>query len=323
MVKYECECGYIAPNKFKITRHLNNKISCTTGKDMKLVDVDKLKIYDSYNVLTQEEHEKKQRRLIVGRKSNAKRNALGKWSIEQLAGELLRNMINHAKKKEHSEPKWSEEDIVKLMQENNVYKIHNTILGTLEFPLQLTNGYYNTPSFDRIDNDKNYYLENVEIRPHFLNTMNKLTTDNIRELVKLREIPRNIQEFNNIAQQISDSMVSRTNGDYFYSLACSIEGRCTISDRKDFLFNSVEEFACFLIKLYINQGMRCAYSNVPIYSEINHKYKLSVERVDSTGHYSSDNIILVVIGLNGCPNGQYLNEYITEEQRKIAMNVLK
>ena len=43
----------------------------------------------------------------------------------------------------------------------------------------MKSGYHNTASFDRIDDSLAYTEDNIEIRPHFLNTPFKLTTQNI------------------------------------------------------------------------------------------------------------------------------------------------
>jgi len=93
----------------------------------------------------------------------------------------------------------------------------------------------------------------------------------------------------------------------------------TTNKNKKFDFDSLKECKLFLIKLYIKQGGRCAYSNIPIYPERNHKYKLSPERIDPTKSYNKDNIVLIVIGLNGSPAGQWLNEDLSEQQHQIAL----
>ena len=74
-----------------------------------------------------------------------------------------------------------------------------------------------------------------------------------------------------------------------------------------------------LTNLYLNQGGRCLYSYTPIYPMANHKYKISVERIDPRKNYNRENTVLVTIGLNGRPCGQFLNKSISSEQREIAL----
>ena len=108
-------------------------------------------------------------------------------------------------------------------------------------------------------------------------------------------------------------------------MANSAKRNCLKSkeNHKTFDFKTVKEGAIFLIKKYIEQGGRCAYTNIPIYPEVNNCYKISPERVNPTKGYSEDNIILIVVGLNGRLSGQYLNKNISEEQKQLALEAGK
>jgi hypothetical protein len=112
---------------------------------------------------------------------------------------------------------------------------------------------------------------------------------------------------------------------FFYKLATSIISSCKCAKKKikNFEFNGNMECALFLIKKYIDQGGRCAYSNVPIYPKIRHMYKLSPERINPTGPYSTDNVVLIVVGLNGQPSGQFLNNHLNDEERLKALKLGK
>ena len=179
--------------------------------------------------------------------------------------------------------------------------------------MMLTNGYHNSASFDRIRDDDEYREDNIEIRPRFLNTQYKLTTQDLRELVLLRENAQDKLELITIAKYINEYNTLN----FFYDLAEGIKQHS--NERKTFEFKLINECAYFLIKKYVNQGGRCFYSQIPMYPEVNYQYKISPERLNPTGPYSQENIVLIIIELNGPLSGQYLNKNLTEEQRQEAL----
>ena len=176
--------------------------------------------------------------------------------------------------------------------------------------MMLTNGYHNSASFDRIENNIGYSNENIEIRPLFLNTPCKLTTQMLKDIIDLREKEQSEQVLTNIVKHLNK--YNYTN--FFYKIANNAKSHC-ITNRKTFEFNSIYECGLFLIQKYIDQGGRCHYSNVPIYPESHHPYRLSLERLNPMKGYSPNNIILIVIGLNGGVYGQFLNKNLTEDER--------
>jgi hypothetical protein len=93
------------------------------------------------------------------------------------------------------------------------------------------------------------------------------------------------------------------------------------SSRKgiEFDFSDNKELQRYLFNLFIEQGGRCAYLGIPIYPIKNHKYKMSIERIDPTKGYNRNNIALIVSSLNGRPIGRYNNKNITDEERIIAV----
>jgi hypothetical protein len=244
---------------------------------------------------------------------------LGKMSVEDFSKMLLYNLKNHCKFRNHEEPTWTVQDITKLLKENNTYNITDTVIGNLNFPLKLTNGYHNSASIDRIDNNLSYSLDNIEIRPYFLNTVFKLTTANIRELIKIREQKQNEKELIEICKYINNYDSKH----FFYGLAKNAKANSDPKRNKTFNFPNIKSCGLFLINKFIEQGGRCAYSYIPIYPETFHTYRVSLERINPLLGYSKDNILLIVVGLNGSPAGQFLNKNINEEDRQIALSAGK
>jgi len=337
---FRCECGLEMVAKAHIQRHLNAKRSCNKEKNMSLINVETLITYvdklqekktpQSFEGLTQEK--RKEKELERNRKADntryLKQSSFGYMSEYQYASYVQQNTIQGTVKRNkklkennlpiHIVPPWSKTETLKILQDNIVYKIHDTIVGTLEFPLRLTNGYFNSASIDRIDDSKGY-IDNYEIRPQFLNCLYKLTTDNLKELVKIREEKQTIDELNKISKIIKNK---KHHENFFRCLAHSCKTVLLNKDKSrnlTFDFESEEECLKFIIQQYIKQGGRCAYSNVPIYPSIKHKFKVSVERVNPRLSYNKNNMILIVVGLNTRPCGQFLNEKLTEEQREIAL----
>jgi hypothetical protein len=50
---------------------------------------------------------------------------------------------------------------------------------------------------------------------------------------------------------------------------------------------------------------------------------LSIERLNPLKSYCKENIVLIVVGLNSQPNGQFLNSHLTDNQRHQALEVGK
>ena len=175
MVLYKCLCGYETKDKTKMTRHLNSKKSCS-DKAMTEIDIETLIVGNRLrqnlsNLSIEERKERHNKQTII---FNTKRKMLG-MSITNFSKDLLHNMINSSNRRNHEHPPWIFEDIIDILDKNKNYVIKDTVLGNLEFPLILTNGYFNTASFDRIDDNLPYSNNNIEIRPRFLNTRYKLS----------------------------------------------------------------------------------------------------------------------------------------------------
>jgi predicted Zn-ribbon and HTH transcriptional regulator len=325
MVLYRCLCGYETDHKNHIKKHLNRHTSCMKNKDMSKIKIDELVIegvckkitYENLSYLTEEE--KKERRKQQNIKYNTEIKMLGKMSLENFSKILLHNLKNHCKIRNHEEPSWSVLDIKELLEKNSNYIISDTIIGDLTFPLKLTNGYHNSASIDRINNNLSYSVNNIEIRPHFLNTVFKLTTEDIRELIKLREQKQNESELIEICKYIN----KYDSKHFFYGLAKNAKTNSDSQRDKIFDFPNIKSCGVFLISKYIEQGGRCAYSHIPIYPKTSHKYRVSIERINPLLGYSKNNILLIVVGLNGSPAGQFLNKNIDEENRQNALSAGK
>ena len=321
---YRCPCGYETKELGHMRRHLNKQKLCNFNKN-RMLNVDDLffgekRITEDLSHLTVEE---KHKRLLQQCLNNTtKYHMLGNMTIEQLAKKIIACMKDSTHRRDHEDVLWTKEDMVKILEDNKIYIISDTILGNLEFPMMLTNGYHNTVSFDRINNNIGYSKNNIEIRPRFLNTTYKLTTQDIKNLVEIREQKQNLQELINISKNIN---LVCNNSNFFYKLAKGAKEGCSRSKEKHktFDFINIKECVLFLIKKFIEQGGRCAYSNIPIYPEASHKFKISPERIDPTKGYSSYNITLIVVGLNGPLSGQYLNKNLTEEERQVALEAGK
>jgi hypothetical protein len=308
MVLYKCECGHETNKKYSMKIHLNRKISCMTNKNMSIININTLcvsRINTNLSHLTIEE--KKTREKEMKKQRNIKRNfkeySIGGMTEIQYASRLLKNMKKRINENKLSIHDWTVETFLKLLQQNTIYKII-TMYGILEFPMVLTNGYHNSASIDRIDDNEGYILSNIEIRPHFLNTRYKLSTKDLKTIIESKLI-NSFQEIN-------------INYKYFYILA----NHAKQNKRKiNFDFNSIKECTEFLIELFKQQNGKCHYSKIPIYAIHNHKYRISIERLDSTKSYNKNNIVLIVVGLNNRPSGQYKNIHLTIQQKEFASKV--
>lgn len=302
MVIYECKCGYRTDHKNHMKKHLNRVTSCGFS-DTQLIGL-------NMSLSSLSSDKKKERQLLQISKNKTRQNLLGNMEITQYANYILKNMKGNSKLRGHDEVLWTNDDIIKLLEDNNPYKVRDTLLGDIEFPMKLSNGFHNSASFDRINDNLGYSKDNIEIRPYFLNTQFKLDTQDLKKIIELREQFQTLEELTEMSKIIN----SFDSKNFFYKLANSAKKR-----NKSFNFIDIRQCGLFLIKKYIEQGGRCLYSNIPIYPKTNHKYRISIERKDPSKGYNRDNIVLIVVGLNGKPSGQFLNQNLTEEERKIAL----
>jgi hypothetical protein len=194
-MRLQCECGYTTTHKNNMRRHLNKTVSCVPGKDMKSIDVNTLivdRIYEDLSGLTDEEKKERNRKQSLTTQTN--KNLLGRQSIKEFAKRLLSNMHVSSLHRKHAAPSWTTENIITMLEKTPCYIVSDTILGDLEFPMVSTNGYFNTASFDRINDELGYSDDNIELRPRFLNTAYKLRTQDVRDLIQLREQRQSKQE---------------------------------------------------------------------------------------------------------------------------------
>lgn len=303
---YTCLCGYQTNSRPRIREHLKRKIPCTTDKDLTKINVDDLCTgrLNKNSKRTDKEFIPKKNSVEYERKRSIKRSELGAMSERTFAGFLLRNMRKNSKKRNHDPPTWTIDKVLELLQKNKVYKVNENI----EIPLQLTNGYFNSASFDRLDNTKGYTEDNIQIVPWFLNVedgkMSKVT--NWDEIIKNRYIPWTKQDLKKIKDEI-DKPISRS---FFYQLARNAYHHKGVK----FGFDSIQDLTKFIINLGIKQGWRCGYLGCKMYPEIGHRYKMSLERLNPENGYTEDNIILIISSLNGRPAGQ--RKCVSEDQRK-------
>jgi hypothetical protein len=322
MVLYRCECGVESDNRYNMKKHLIRKTSCIKGKDMSVIDVDFLcvsRITKDLSILTSDEKKQRQKEQIKQHDFN--RGILGNLTDLTYAKEKLKSMKKASKERKHILPTfWSSETVLSLLQKNQIYKV-DTNIGIFEFPTILANGYLNSAVLDRINDDIGYKLDNIEVRPHFLNTPYKLSTDDIKQIPILREIPRTLDELEEIEYMINMQPLHKN---FFYNKAHDIMKNTKIKTREKrgitFDFESIEECRQFLVEQYVKQGGRCYYTNIPIVQDKEDIFMISTERLDPTKSYNKNNIVFVVIGLNFPPKGQIYNKQINEEQLKIAID---
>jgi hypothetical protein len=306
MVVYKCICGEEVDHKKKIVNHII-KYKCIVITNVSDLCINR-KRYQK-GVLTDEEKKHRIKNQKIG--YNIRNGAIGARIGIEYAKYKLMSIKNGSKYRNHNFPTWTPEDILKLLDENKVYKIE-TEIGMFEFPMKTTNGYHNSASFDRIDDKLGYSEENIEIRPRFLNTAYKLTTFHIKQIPILRKRPRSTDELELIVNLLNYKPFSKN---FFYTLAHGAHSRNIISN-----FDSTKKFAEFLIKQYIEQGGRCYYSNIPINPINGDQFMISIERLDPGGYYDKNNIVLIVVGLNFTPGGQSYNLNISNKQKNTAMS---
>ena len=255
----------------------------------------------------------------------------------QFAKYKLINMIDkthdrNKNERNHVELSWTPEEFLRILQDNKIYTVKDSVLGDLEFPLKLTNGWYNTCSPDRIDDNIGYSIDNIEFRPSFLNNSYKISTQMIREIVIMREVftEENMQYLSCISKEMSlyNDKFGKVHENspkiqLFYTISKTAKKDVENKEKSrnlQFDFYSIKECAVHLMKLFIKQGGRCSYSGCPLYLEVSHPYKISPERIDPSKSYSKDNITLITIGLNAAPPGQWRNTKLSDEQIKIALD---
>ena len=329
MVTYRCLCNYENHHRADMNKHLRRVNPCLSNLDRQ-INVDDLlvgtkKMTDLSNLT---EDERKAYDIEYNRKYHQKYNSIGSMGVKQLSCVILGSMkcsttyrnIKCVENKLilHEDIIWTYKDIMTRLENNQIYKIPDTILGNLEFPCILTNGNFNTISPDRIDDNVGYNDINIEWRPRFLNALNRLSTQNIREIIEIRELVQDDQILINNSKICSyiDPYIKHN---FFHKLASSAKGRK--DDRKSFDFDSIEECAKFLIATFIEQGGRSAYTNAPIIPKKHGgPFMVSIERRDPSKSYCRENIILIESGLNYSPPGQFLNENLTEQQQTDAVN---
>jgi hypothetical protein len=316
MVMYKCKCDYETHDITKIKRHLIRKRTCIPNISMGDITITEPMLKNPVNLSELTAEEKRKRRLEQKIAVNTKHKMVGNMSIEQFAKYTYNGLKINSKRRNHNMVLILD-DIINILENNQTYTVVDTILGDLEFPIIASNGFHNTASFDRIDDKIGYIKGNIEIRPRFLNNTKKLTTNMICGLISLRQEKQNEEELKNIANDINnfDSNI------FFYKLATSIISNSKSAKKKNkkFEFSGNRECAIFLIKKYIDQGGRCAYTNAPIYPETKHLYKISPERLDPMKGYLRENIVLIIVGLNGPPPGQFCNKHLLEEEKIIAL----
>lgn len=335
---YKCQCSYETHDKSAMRKHLGRKRPCTPEQDMTLIDINSLLIRDKKleDIIHLSPEEKRIRMNQQTNKINLRKGATGGRTILEYVNYVLNHMKAASTKRKHSVPEFTPETLMELLQNNITYKS-----GPIEIPLLLTNGYINSASVDRIDNSKGYTYNNVRIVPRFLNVedfkMSKINPEDWGEIMTLREMPRNIEEFSEIANIVKNNYISKT---FFYGLANSASDHIKNSKNKNLIFDfeSLGECTIFLINKFIEQGGRCSYLKIPIYIKEGHKYKASVERVNHNIGYTRENIVLIVSSINAPPSGpknsetgalglnlEKLNEWtlLTKEKELVINNIVR
>ena len=282
--------------------------------------IERTMFQENLSHLSEEEKKKrfKKRSKELNKQRNFKLGNPGGHNEVQFTKKLYKSMKWDSKMRNHEPPKITEEELLEML-ETDKYVI-DTDIGKIELPMKITNGYFNSASPDRIDNEKGYFKENIRIIPLFLNVndkrMSKINHNDWNEIVKIRENPRNPKELIEIAQNLNNSAISKT---FFYQLAHSA---CNHSKQsggwKIFGFRNHQDFFIFLIEKFIEQGGRCAYLKIPIYPEVFHKYKASVERLNVLKGYTKENTILILSSLNSKPAYQ---QNLNDEQKQKAVEL--
>ena len=319
MVQYKCKCIYKTDLRANMRRHiLRKKCIEYLGDINELIDtlcIERIKKYaDLSNVSIEEKKQRfKEYKKQHGKIRNLKIGALGQYNELDLSKKIYKSMKWDSKYRGHEQPEITFEEFTKLLLESR-YKI-DTSIGILEFPMKLTNGYFNSASPDRIDNNKGYLRSNIRIVPCFLNVNDKLLSkiepEDWKKIVIIREQKRNINKLIKIANDLLNNSISNS---HFYQLGNSAHLHSKKSNgKKTFEFEYISDFIIYIIEQFIKQGGRCAYLKIPIYPESGHKYKVSLERINPLNGYTKDNIVLITSALNGNPVGQ--RRHLTYEQR--------
>jgi hypothetical protein len=236
MPRFKSPCGYNTDVKYSMIRHIATH-KCT---DLKILGIE-VKNRENLDHLTDEEklikHRHKLKQYKIDNKElikqqqhkyDLKKGFLGAQNEIQFASQILKHMKSHSKTRNHKFPDvWDINKVIELLRDNRFYKVE-TDIGIFEFPMVLTNGFYNSASIDRIDDDKGYELDNIEIRPTFLNSRRKLTTDTIKQISVLRKNPRTVTELDNIINLLKIKPLSNN---FFYECSRNARRKKTLEKR--------------------------------------------------------------------------------------------
>jgi hypothetical protein len=224
--------------------------------------------------------------------------------------------------------------------------IVETSCGTMYFPMVFTNGFYNTASPDRIRDNSvvhpskqehsalegddgvctAYSLDNLQIRPTFMNSPYALKDDDFRSLTRSRNIPQSLDQLNYVATVINDSSCDTHSPGFGFFCKLASHAKFNTKAKKGsrkimyHLHDRPSIAAKDLLRMYIEQGGRCAYTNVPIIPHTSARcFKISLERIDPCGHYELSNLVLIAAGFNTRPPGQYSSADLSDQEKREAM----
>lgn len=77
--------------------------------------------------------------------------------------------------------------------------------------------------------------------------------------------------------------------------------------RKGLKFDITPEF---LLDMWDRQNGRCYYSNLPMSFDRNDLYTVSIDRIDSNGGYTKNNVVLSCWSINSAKNNFTVSDYI-------------
>jgi hypothetical protein len=263
-------------------------------------------------------------------------------SSEKLAKMIRKNMVLSSKRREENgrgddnkEVKIMPlEDIVtQLSVDGRQYVVtgENDVI-VASFLMRNVGGYHNTQSPDRINDAVLHYIpSNVRWRPVFLNARYAFKHLQLVDALSVSRVsPSPDDVFLENLRQSSPSFTSPYYRDVnnkkskykLYQLVTGAKGNSKNKSRlcEWLLGSDFSDAYGWCRALFRQQGFRCAYSGIVMdVTARGSPFMPSLERVNSNGHYSRDNCVLICAGLNARSVGQR-NKNMTPEQQQLAVN---
>lgn len=200
--------------------------------------------------------------------------------------------MQSSSKKRKMEMKITKQEWFELANDQDTYEPQGT---SFVFKLKRERGWFNTLSCDRIDDSKEYILDNIQARPHILNSVKSLNDPDFVVLDKKRYEERIESELKTIVDNFNNEIKRHPVQGKLYNMSTKY-GKL--------LDMSVTKFISWLTKMFIQQGGRCAYTGMPMNLEKSNCFGVCMTRKVKCDGWEKENCCLIIEGLNNKHSGR-------------------